>query len=560
MSHGMHFISLVALFYGAFALASSICPPTGPVLPPPHIPRNASWSGITDVLNAFVQDSEGDGWNASINSFSVVATSAEDTFFRYHYTAPLKDEMGVKTVDDDTVYSVASITKVFTVLAVLLEDRLDLDAPIGKYVKELDTLEWKDVTLRLLTTQTAAIPRDGYMFDHAPDASELMELGFPGLRPSDIPPCGLSPGSRMCSREELFDSFSEFNFTGVIGDRVAYSDLAYILLGYALEDVTGLPYEQVLQKSIFEPLGLKDTSGPPPDGSRMIVPIDSASWVGVDWAYFSKTAGLYSTPNDLSVFIRAILNNVLLSRVRTNEWLKPAAFTSQLDNSVGAPWEIFRPTTLTNGSRPIDHYTKSGDVPGFSSSYLVLVPEYNVGVSILGAGPDASTFVPLLLDTVQAALIPMLEEMARMQAAKEYTGQYEWKAGNESSVISLGVDDGPGLKVSGWTKGAIDMLKSFDVAMFGSISEDAVPPDVRLYPIGADDRWYVDFTEQDKGPSSQRKKPGALRGSACMPWYRVDGFHYGKVRIDEVMFRRGEEGVVEGVEVPVLRESFQRVR
>ncbi|KAL2847845.1 beta-lactamase/transpeptidase-like protein [Aspergillus pseudoustus] len=283
----MGFLSLLILIgAGVVASGTAICPPMGPVLPPPHIPRDYDWSNLTRTLDQFVQKSVKDGWNNTLNSFSVMATSAEETFFSYHHSAPLKNDSGVQRLDGDTVYAIASITKVFTVLAVWLEDRMSLDDPIGRYVHELNNSEWEDVTLRLLTSQIAAIPRNGYTFDNALQASDLVELGFPELQLSDIPPCSLAPGQRMCTRHDFFASFREFGFTGAVGDRAAYSDLAYILLGYALEDITSLTYEDVLKKSILGPLGLNDTTAFRPGPGRMIIPSEGAFWADVDWANY----------------------------------------------------------------------------------------------------------------------------------------------------------------------------------------------------------------------------------------------------------------------------------
>jgi CubicO group peptidase (beta-lactamase class C family) len=143
------------------ASGNPICPPTGPILPPPHIPRDYDLSDLTHTLDRFIQNAVEDGWNSTVNSFSVMAASAEETFFSYHHTAPLKNQSGVHHVDGDTVYAIASITKVFTVLAVWLEDKMNLDDPIGRYVHELNNSDWADVTLRLLTSQIAAIRRNG---------------------------------------------------------------------------------------------------------------------------------------------------------------------------------------------------------------------------------------------------------------------------------------------------------------------------------------------------------------------------------------------------------------
>ncbi|KAL4869492.1 beta-lactamase/transpeptidase-like protein [Aspergillus spectabilis] len=547
----------------------SLCPPTGPVLPPPvlpAVPNPNTWASLTNALTTFLLASEQPDsiWNSSTTSFSIAGTTADADFFEYHHTSSLRNSSGV-----------------FNVLAVLLEEEIWLEKGIGEFIPELngtvvgsgngnwDGDEWEDVTVRMLMSQIGAIPRNGYTFDSALNSDDLVELGFPALNDSDIPPCSLAPGMRMCSHDEFFASFSEFPFTGAIGDRAAYSDLAYILLGYALENVTGLSFEAVLKEKILDPLGLSDTGISNPGLSRSVIPLQGGLWVDADWAYYDKTAGMYSTTSDLTKFIRAIYNHTLLPPSQTNSWLKPSVFTSQLDNSVGAPWEIFRPTTLLpplpgkNGSRPIDHYTKSGDLPGFSSSYLVLVPEFELGVTILGMGPDASVVVPLLLDLVQKELVPVFEELARGQAEGVYAGRYESGVSNGvngTGVIELAVDEGPGLKVGKWMNGEIDMLRSLDVVMFGSEIEEAIPVDVRFYPLGVDERWYVGWTKvQAERMGGIEEKPGALRGGACMPWFSVDKFHYGKRRVDEVVFIEGQDGKVEGLDVPWLRETFDKV-
>ncbi|PGH03219.1 hypothetical protein AJ79_07414 [Helicocarpus griseus UAMH5409] len=544
------------------------CPPTGPVLPPPSIPENFAQKELNEVLEHFVKHSSDYGWNATVNSFSVSATSREETFFSNHYTAPLKNDTGVDKVAGDTVYRIASGTKVFTVLAVLLEDRINLEDPIGKYVKELQGEEYGDVTVRLLTNQLAALPREGYTWDKAVAADKLVPLGFPQLAPSDVPPCGTGVGDRICTREEFFKAMP--GFTGQIANTVAYSNVAYSILGYALEDVTGMKYAEVIKQKITEPLGLPDIAAKAPKTERGILPINNGPWFELDLEYVTPTAGLYATPNHLDKFLRSILNNTLLSNVKTNEWLKPAAFTSKLEESVGAPWEIFRPRGLTNPPRPIDHYTKSGDLPGFSSSYIVLVPEYNLGVTLLSAGPEASSIVAMLLDIFQGTLVPKLEKLAREQAQEVYGGKYEAqsKDTNSSASIELVVDKGPGLKVKEWKNNDKDMLQSFYLTILGGAKKGDEPleADVRFYPLGVDDRWRVVFNEPEgknekrKGGKNRggKKLLGAMREDACLTWFRVDGTRYGKIPLDEVVFRV-EDGAVKRVDAPGLRAEMDKM-
>ena len=113
------------------------------------------------MINSLIDKGAEDGWDPNITSFSVMATSPSQTFFSYHHTARVKNETGVKKVGDDTVYMIGSVSKLFTVLAIWLEERVSLDDPIGKYVQEFDIPGWEDVTLRLLTSQMAAVSRQG---------------------------------------------------------------------------------------------------------------------------------------------------------------------------------------------------------------------------------------------------------------------------------------------------------------------------------------------------------------------------------------------------------------
>jgi CubicO group peptidase (beta-lactamase class C family) len=70
------------------------------------------------------------------------------------------------------------------------------------------------------------------------------------------------------------------------GDKAAYSDLAYILLGYALENITGKPYETIVRDKIVQPLGLNSTGFDRPPASQAIIPI------GMD--FFSLDFGNYN--------------------------------------------------------------------------------------------------------------------------------------------------------------------------------------------------------------------------------------------------------------------------
>lgn len=137
------------------------CPPTGPVLPPPKYPAKFDPTNLSSQLNMILSSSD-TKWNVSTTSFSVQLTSTDATVFEYHHTAPFRNSRGVAKVDGDTVYRICSITKTFNVLALLLNAPEKLDMPIGTYISELRDFEpYKDITLRMLTSQMSGVPRDG---------------------------------------------------------------------------------------------------------------------------------------------------------------------------------------------------------------------------------------------------------------------------------------------------------------------------------------------------------------------------------------------------------------
>jgi CubicO group peptidase (beta-lactamase class C family) len=67
----------------------------------------------------------------------------------------------VAIVDDNTIFRIASVTKIFTVLAVLLEDTIKMEDLISKFVPELNDPKWAEVTIGMLTSQLSGAPRDG---------------------------------------------------------------------------------------------------------------------------------------------------------------------------------------------------------------------------------------------------------------------------------------------------------------------------------------------------------------------------------------------------------------
>lgn len=248
----------------------------------------------------------------------------------------------------------------------------------------------------------------------------------------------------------------------------------------------------------------------------------------------------------MSTFGRAILNSTLLPRSTTRRWLKSLTHTSSLGYAVGAPWEI-----LSFGNeRPIDLYTKSGDI-GTYSCVLSLDPDHNAGFVLLGAGNSTHVSLALASDLVAESLLPALEKAAKTQAHARLAGTYALRTGNSS--ITITTDDGPALVVTSWVNNGTNMFPSYMVLK--GITDPSML-DIRLYPTGLENPGRLSFRAVIPPPLPSGIGPFS---SSCISWVTVDSQVYGNVGIDEFVFNLDGKGSAVSVSPRVLRTILSKV-
>ena len=218
------------------------------------------------------------------------------------------------SMQEDTIFEMASVTKMFTAAAVMLlvrEGKLSLDE---EYTKLFPEFPYPGVTLRHLLTHTSGIP------DY-----DVEELVAPVLKEEKrIPPC--SEVIRLISE-------SDEEPVGAPGEAFCYSDIGYTLLANAVEKASGVRFEDYLKKNIFEPAGMKDSGiyhthrdGRPSDRfARNMVLEDDGSLVPSDLSeetapYVVGSDGLngcdylYTTIFDMFAWDRALREGTVLTR------------------------------------------------------------------------------------------------------------------------------------------------------------------------------------------------------------------------------------------------------
>lgn len=272
-----------------------------------------------------------------------------------------------------TIYDLASLTKVVgtTTAAMILYDegRLDLDAPVSRYIPEFGGGTRDLVTVRHLLTHRSGLPAGRELWRIASSASHARQIVL-------STPLACAPGACFI-----------------------YSDLGADVLGWVVEAISGLRLDTYLTERVFKPLGMNDTSFNPPDSVRYrIAPTEVAPPRGYpvrgevhDENAFALGgvaghAGLFSTAADLAVFAQMMLNGGTYDDVRIVADSTVALFTRR-----------------TAGTRALGWDTADGQ--GGSGEYLTDAAYGHTGYTgtSMWIDPEREMFVVLLTNRVHAA-------------------------------------------------------------------------------------------------------------------------------------------------------------
>lgn len=199
-----------------------------------------------------------------------------------------------RPVGGDTVFEVASLTKIFT--ALLLADmaergEMEVDAPVATCLNgmKLPSRNGRQIAFVDLATHSSGLP----------------------LRPTNLAAQSGPNKYAAYTNEQMYQGLSEFTLQRDIGSSFEYSNWGYGLLGDALARCVDTNYATLLNQRITGPLLMSDTrlAFSPQMKSRMATGhnerFEPTAPQGM--GALEGAGGLYSTANDLIVFIEAVL-------------------------------------------------------------------------------------------------------------------------------------------------------------------------------------------------------------------------------------------------------------
>lgn len=243
---------------------------------------------------------------------------------------------------------------------------------------------------------------------------------------------------------------------------------------------------------------------------------------------------MYSSANGLAAVGRSILKSTLMSSAQTRRRLKPVTLTSDMRETVGWPWGLRQFQLFPD--RPyeiITSFNKDGRI-GSYSSLISILPEYDIGFSVLVAG-DLGLSNWAIGNIFGNAIMPAMEQMARAEAQATYGGAY--KSPSINSPIVLATDPGgPGIGITSWINNGADMLQAANILSLGYIGANF---SARLYPTDLE----VANTDRNKQVSMKavfEDLGGTAKDSmfmaTCGTWIDPTGLAYRTQALDKFVF------------------------
>jgi CubicO group peptidase (beta-lactamase class C family) len=334
--------------------------------------------------------------------------------------------------DGDTLYSICSISKLFTSIAVMqLRDagKLDLDEGIGDSVPWFASLtdahpNDESISIRRALTHSAGLPREsdspywsGPDFDF-PTNQQIRE--------------------RLPSQQTLYPS----------GRYFQYSNLGMALLGEVIAAYAGRPWSEVVREDILGPLGMDDTYTSVPDAhatgrlaagfsARRGSP-DRERLVLFDVEGIGPAAGMASSANDLAAFARwqlrlradggdQVLNAATLREMQRVHWVDPDWKTT---------WGLGFSVVKRDDKTWVRH---GGGCPGYYTEFAIL-PKEKLGIVVLtnAIGSNHALYArkaaAVLAPAVKAASKGSADQPEPNPQFDRYVGVYDSAWGREAVV------------------------------------------------------------------------------------------------------------------------------
>jgi len=329
----------------------------------------------------------------------------------------LYDRENNKAAADDTIYLVASISKMFTATAIMQlyeQGHFDLDDDISDYLGytlKNPKYPTTNITFRMLLAHQSSLAPDlaTYFTKVIPGGLEISGYPHPFLQELLTP-------EGIYYRPQLWNDYAP-------GEDMYYSNIGFGVLGFLVQQISGQPLEDYCRDNIFTPLGMNDTSFffSNIDNQRAAVPYEYIQHQYIPYIHYHileyPAGNLRTTVLDLSRFLILQMNNGTYENTEiltpnTLEEMHTIQYPSDTYNfQYGLGFQIWQtPTTV-----------KTGHTGGFFGVATKMICKKSDDVGII---MFANKGVELL---IESAIFSLIEELL-FQKATNHKYNTTWKS------------------------------------------------------------------------------------------------------------------------------------
>ncbi|MFL9482486.1 serine hydrolase domain-containing protein [Chitinophagaceae bacterium LWZ2-11] len=287
----------------------------------------------------------------------------------------------VQLPDSQTIYGIASITKTFTGLLLanaVAEGKVKADDDIRKYLDgEYPNLAYNGQPIKLfhLISHVSRLPF--FLSDRAE-----------------------TPGY---TRADFYNDLHHVVIDTLPGVKFKYSNAAAQLLGYILEKIYGMPYEELLHEKITGPLKMKDTYVTLPSAEKKKLAMHynmDGSYNPQTYDYMQGAAGIKTSVADLLKYMvyQTTGNDTTIQLSRKESWGFNMGKGKRYSYALG--WQI---TTTKEGL----HRISQDGILANCSAVIIFCPELKSGIVVCSNSISTDAVSALADETLHSTVAGM---------------------------------------------------------------------------------------------------------------------------------------------------------
>ena len=324
----------------------------------------------------------------------------------------------------ENVFNIASVTKPFTAVAIfkLIEKgKIALTDRVSKFVPDFPK-EGEGITIGHLLSHSS-----GMEYKNDEDQRDAFKKAIVMKRDN--------------TSISVVEYFTKEKFDTKPGNKHDYNNVAYQLLGYIIEQISGKPYEEYLKETFFKPLNMNNTLL---ESTSKVIKNRATGYdsfngndyhirkIDSDDSYFYSAGGLMSTVEDLSIWYEALMGYKIIGKANVEKLITPIKYNDGTYGGNG--YGVF--TGNLNGHNFIHHdglgWGYGSMLLYFPESKIFIAHLRNCGYCKYDIGNSYSAPIRIAATLLDSEYLKDYEDKTLF---KKYIGTYSSTLSQEDKVI-----------------------------------------------------------------------------------------------------------------------------